>query len=208
MGIPGIGQDGHLRTRQGHGVGNLADMVGAQFDHRRDMLFGQLQQGQRYPEVIIEVATRGQHFAIQRRTQDGREHFLDRGLATGAGHCRQLATKRLTIQCAQLAQRQSCVSHLQLRQGQAGIRLLDQRRHGALGRHFRQVGMPVEIRPTQGNEQLPRLQAPAVRAQAAERHVPAQQTTIQGQGHFRQRQWLKHGPPPRHAEPRRPVAGR
>ena len=171
MRSPGIIQHGHLRFGQVNGVSDFANMVGAQLDHPSNMLRRQLQQGQRRTEVVIQVATGGQNRTLQALAQDAGEHFLDGGLAAGAGNRHHRRVERLTIERTQLTQGQTGIGDQQLRQRRTRHFTRHQRSHCAFAGDFSQVIMAIETRTGQGNKQLTRLNRPAVAAHSAECHV-------------------------------------
>ena len=58
-------------------------MVGAHLDHRVAVFRVQAQQGQRHADIVVEVALGGQGRSTP--SQDGGQHFLERGLAVATG---------------------------------------------------------------------------------------------------------------------------
>ncbi len=112
MGGTGVGDHADLRTHQRDGVGNFAETGGTQFDDRDTMPGTQLQQRQRRAEVVVQVAAGGQHavFAVG-GTQDAGEHFLDAGLAAGAGDRRHRAIEAVAVQRAEPPKRQTGIRH-------------------------------------------------------------------------------------------------
>ncbi|MNL27533.1 hypothetical protein D3C87_1491280 [compost metagenome] len=162
----------------------------------------QFEQGQRNAEVIIQIATGRQHRTA--RAQDAREHFLDRGLAAGAGDGCDLMREGFAVQRAQLAECLTGIADQQLRQCAVGHFTLDQCRHGTFGRHVIEVVMTIEARTGQGNEQLTRFDRTAVDADTVEAGIGRNQAGIQRAGQFAQFQGFKHGPPPTRSRRDRP----
>ncbi len=103
----GVIDDRYVGASHGHGVGNLADARSAQLYHCGCVFRGQFQQGQGRTQVIVQVAPS----SVYRTTgaQDAGEHFLDRGLAAGAGYRSDRAAERGAIERTQLPQRQASV---------------------------------------------------------------------------------------------------
>ena len=64
-------------------VGHFAGMIGADLDHRVAVRGVEPVQRERHADVIVEIAARRERRA--RALEDGRGHFLDRGLAVAAG---------------------------------------------------------------------------------------------------------------------------
>ncbi|MCY1182218.1 hypothetical protein D9M73_227680 [compost metagenome] len=74
-------------------------MCGAQAQHR-----------QRQADIVVQVAAGGQALVLaHRRGKDGRDHFLDRGLAVAAGHRHRRQRELAAPAGAQLAQREARV---------------------------------------------------------------------------------------------------
>ncbi len=201
VGGTGVVDDDHLRPGQADGVADLADARGTQFDHCGAVLRGDLQQGQRCAEVVVEVATGGMHRPAG--TQDRGEHFLDRGLAAGAGDGHHRLVEGCTIQRAELAKRHAAVGDHQLRQVDIGDFALDQRGDGPFGLHIGQVVMAIEARPAEGDEQLTGSDAAAVDADAGETGVGACQACVQCSSQLAEHHRLKHVEPPRRQGPSR-----
>ncbi|MCY1178698.1 hypothetical protein D9M73_190630 [compost metagenome] len=195
-----------MRLGQADGVADLANARGAQLDHRGAVLRGNLQQGQRRAEVVVQVAAGGVHQATG--AQDAGEHLLDRGLTAGAGNGHDWLVERGTVQRTELTQGQAAISDEQLRQVDIGHFTLDQGRDSAFGFHIRQVVMAIETRAGQGDEQLPGADAAAVDTDAGEGGVGTDLLTTQCCGQLAEGQRLKHVEPPRLQVPFRLRSGR
>lgn len=207
MGGAGIGDDRHVRAGQLDRVGDLADARGAQFDHCATVLRRQLQQGQRYAEVVVQIATGSQHRLgiAGLGTQDAGEHLLDRGLAAGARHGRQRAGELAPVQRAQSPQGRTGIAHQQLRQGRVGDFALHQRSHRALGGNLGEIVVAVETRPTQGNEQLAGPDGATVGGNRRKDGVLADQAGVQRDRQLAEAKRLKHAAPPRRPGRARPA---
>ena len=72
-----------FRTRQADGPGDFALVVGAEFDHRVLMLFGQPQQRHRDADIVVQVAGGIQRVAAL--AEDRRGHLFNRGFTGRAG---------------------------------------------------------------------------------------------------------------------------
>ncbi len=79
----GVGDEPDRRPRELHEVGHFAGAIGADFDHRVTVRAIEAVQRERHADVVVEVAARRERVA--RALEDGRGHFLDRGLAVAAG---------------------------------------------------------------------------------------------------------------------------
>ncbi|MNJ28516.1 hypothetical protein D3C77_230540 [compost metagenome] len=191
----GIVDQRHLWLGQSNGVGNLANARGTQLDDCRGMLRGDFKQGQRGAEVVVQVATRGQDRTAG--AQDAGEHFLDRGLAAGAGDGSDRLVERGTVQRTQLAQSLAAIGNQQLRQAGAWHFSFDQGSNSALGLYFIEVIVTVKTRPGQGDKQLPGNDCATVDADAAEAGISTQQAGLQRRGQLAEGQWFKHEGPPR-----------
>ncbi|MNM88582.1 hypothetical protein D3C81_1008030 [compost metagenome] len=170
------------------------------------MLRGNLQQGQRRAQVVVQVATGGMNRATG--TQDAGKHLFDRGLAAGAGDRYHRFVVAGTVQRTELPEGQTAVGNHQLRQIDIGHFTLHQRCHSALGLHIGQVVVAVETRPRQGDEQLPGADAAAVDADTAEAGICADQASAQCCGQLAECHGLKHVEPPRLQVPFRLRPGR
>ncbi|MNP30941.1 hypothetical protein D3C76_1240390 [compost metagenome] len=180
MGGTGVVDDDHLGLGQADGVADLANARSAQLDHRGAVLRGDLQQGQRRAEVVVQVAAGGVHQATS--AQDAGEHLLDRGLAAGTGDGHHRLVEGSTVQRAKLAEGQAAIGDQQLRQVDIGYFTLDQGRDSALGLHISQVVVAIEARAGQGDEQLPGANTAAVDADAGEGGVGTDLATTQCRG--------------------------
>ncbi|MNV78989.1 hypothetical protein D3C71_1725170 [compost metagenome] len=170
------------------------------------MLRGDLQQGQRRAEVVVEVAARGQDRAPG--PQDASQHLLDRGLAAGAGNGHDGFVEGRAVQRAELTEGQAAVAHYQLRQVDTGHFALDQGSYCALGLHVGQVVMTIEARTGQGDEQLTCANAAAVDADAGEAGIGARLARLQWRSQLTECHDFKHTEPPRRQGPSRLRPGR
>ncbi len=202
VGGTGIVDDCHVGLGQRHGVGDFADARGTQFDHGRRVFRGQFEQSQRCPEIIVQVATSGQHRPA--RAQDAGEQFLDCGFAAGAGDGCNRLVKGSTVQRAQLAEGQAGVGDQQLRQGGVRHFALHQGTHGAFGGDVIKVVVAVETRPGQRHKQLARLDVAAVDTHAIEAAIARQYAGRQRLGQFAELHRFKHERPPRQSGRDRP----
>ncbi|MNN54310.1 hypothetical protein D3C81_1691220 [compost metagenome] len=159
------------------------------------MLRGDLQQGQRRAQVVVQVATGSVHQATG--AQDAGKHFLDRGLAAGTGDGGDRASELGTVQGAQLPQGQTAVGNHELWQVATWHLTFHQGCNGALGLHLVQVIVTIEARPGQGDKELPGSNGTAVDADAGKGCIVIHQPALQGRGQLAEGQWLKHGEPPR-----------
>ncbi|MNC11812.1 hypothetical protein D3C75_595200 [compost metagenome] len=199
----GIVDQRHLWLGQSNGVGNLANARGTQLDDRRGVFRGNFEQRQRGAEVVVQVATRGQDRTAG--AQDAGEHFLDRGLAAGAGDRYQPTAKRSAVERAELAKGQTGIGHHQLRQLDRLHLVFHQRGGGTLAGHLLEIVVTVETLTTEGDEQLPRLDRAAVDADAVEEGIGPGQFSLQGSQHTAQHPGFKHPAPRERPAQRRPV---
>ena len=98
----------------------------------------------------------------------------------------------LTVERPQTPQRQASIGDNQLRQRRALDFACDQSRHRAFGGHLGEIGMTIEARTGQRNEQLPRLDRPAVSADRREAGIGPHQTAGQRQLQLAQSHGFKH----------------
>ena len=206
MGSTGVIDDDHLRLGQADGVADFANARSAQLDHGGAVLRGDLQQGKRRAEVVVQVAAGGVHQATG--AQDAGKHFLHRCLATGTGNGHYGLVESSAVQGTELTQCCPAILDQQLRQVDTGHFTLDQRSNRALGFNVSQVVMAIETRAGQGDEQLPGADAAAVDADADEGGVGTDLLTTQCCGQLAECHRLKHVEPPRLQGPSRLRSGR
>jgi hypothetical protein len=117
----------------------------------------QAHHGQRHADLVVQVALRGQaRFLAKGGGQDGRDHFLDRGLAVAAGDADD-GNGELAAPCiADPAQRHQRVRHDDGRQREALRQLLDDDRRDAVGGHLLEEVVGIEGFAAQCDEQRAR----------------------------------------------------
>ena len=87
-------------------IGNFTRMVHAQLNHA-DLVAGtQTQQGQRYTNVVVEIALGRKSRVLLPGAQDGRNHLRDRGFTVAARHRNQRQAKAGAPCGGKLTQRQ------------------------------------------------------------------------------------------------------
>ena len=87
----GVGDEPDRGPRELHEVGDFAGAIGADLDHRVTVRGIEPVQRERHADVVVEIAARRERVA--RALEDGRGHFLDRGLAVAAGDADDRASK-------------------------------------------------------------------------------------------------------------------
>ncbi len=198
MGGSGVGDQADIRAHQADGVSDVTHSRGAELDDRAAVFGAQFQQRQWRTEVVVQIAARSQHGVVPVSTaQNAGEHFLDAGLATRAGDGGDWPLEGLTVERPQTPQRQASIGDNQLRQRRALDFACDQSRHRAFGGHLGEIGMTIEARTGQRNEQLPRLGRPAVSADRREAGIGPHQTAGQRQLQLAQSHGFKHRASPR-----------
>ena len=116
-------------------IGDLADVVHAEFEHGGAVLPGELPQHQRHADVVVEVAPRRQATLVAvRRRQDRGDHLRDRGLAVASGHRDDRQREpRAPLGCRE-SERAPAVRHDDLRQVDFDDALHQRGRRAALAR--------------------------------------------------------------------------
>ena len=118
------------------------------------MLRRQAQQGQRQANVVVEVAGGGQHrVGAGVATQNRRQHFLDRGLAVGAGDANAQRRQAERPAGGQPAQGQAGVLYLD-QAGAGQVKIRAHQRGRALGDNLGDEVVGVEAFALQGDEQI------------------------------------------------------
>ena len=184
VGGPGIIEHGNMGFGHADGVSDFTQTRSTQFNHCRGVFLGQLKQGQRHAQVIIQVAFGRQHRTTG--TQDAGEHFFNGGLATGTGDGGNRLVVTGTIERTQLAQCNACILDHQLRQSRLRYFALDQGRDRAFGSHFIQIVMTIKTRAGQGDKQLTLADRTTVDADTVETAIGRNQPAIQRIGYFAQ----------------------
>ena len=115
VGRASVGNHCHLGARDVSQQGDLTRMIGPHFNHTKIMLPPHRQQGHRYTNGVIQVATgRGDTTTAG---DNRRDHLFGCGLAVAAGHCDQRQSKSLTPGSSKATQGKACIIHDQLWQG-------------------------------------------------------------------------------------------
>ena len=178
---------------------DFPEMVHAHFDHRKMVPLAQLQQCQRHADVVVEIALGGQDrgIVVARGAQNGRRHFLHRGLAVGAGECHQPPPETIPPPARELAQGQPRVRHPNHRDAGIFRQHFVQQRAGRSGPgRRRDKVMAVEFFAGQRHEQVIRRHGAAIGGHAADhaRRGGRRQFAVDRLGSFLKRhESLVHG---------------
>ena len=184
----GVVHQCHGWLRQRRQPSDFARMVHAQFNHTQPVRMAQTQQRQGHPDVVVEVATGGQHLVFCCSpggcAQNGRNHLRHGGFAIAAGHSNQRQGELAAPLLRQLPQGRFGVGYFHTRQSSLLQTVLGQSRHGAHGFGLRQEIVCVETVAAQGHEQVAGLQTACVGVHA--QNVFGQGAYHPGAGQLRQ----------------------
>ena len=188
----GVIDNRHLRPGQAGEVADLAKMVHAHFDHRVAMRGGEAKQRQRQADIVVEVARGGVHGGgAGVGAQDGRHHFLDGGLAVGAGNADALHVEAGAPVCRQRTQRQAGIGHAD--HAALPCHLAADQCARAFGQHLGHEVVGIEFLAYQRHEQIAGLHGAAIGHHALETNITAQQLAAKHAGGVREHQ---HARPP------------
>ena len=175
----------HRRARDLGEVRDLAPVVHAELDRAPAVRMAQAEQRERQPDVVVQVAARGQHgFFTRMLPEDRRQHLLDRGLAVRAGDGNERRREARAPVAREIAEAAARVVDHQCRQRVlAAILAVDHRRRGLRRRHCLQKIVAVEALAAQRDEEIARLDRAAVGRHAGEQRVgPAAAGAERGRG--------------------------
>jgi hypothetical protein len=159
----------HRRLGDRSQLRDLARMIHAQLDDCGLVRGFQPDQRQRHADVVIQVAAGRQVLlGTELGGQDGRDHFLDRGLAIAAGDAYDRDVELAPPVRADLAERRAGIGHHQRRQREAGRQLFYHHGSDAARGDIVQEVMRIETLAAQGDEELAGTGFAAVGGQAME----------------------------------------
>ena len=150
---------------------DFAGLVGAQLERDRPVLGGEPEQGQGQPPLVVEARLGLEHRA--QGAEHGRHHLLGRGLAVGAGHGRDGQREPGSVVRGEAAERPRGVIHEHGRH--RGRKIVGQRVNdnagGAAGGRVSEIGVAIELAPSDGEEDLADGEGAAVDGHAPHRHA-------------------------------------
>ncbi len=180
VGVPDVGNEGHVRLHQPAQIVDLPCVVHPQLHHAHLMAPLQLEQGEGHADVVVEVPLR--FVDAEFCPQHGGYHVLGGGLAHRAGDGDKWDIEPFFVIPGQLPQGALGGAHLDVEfAGEIALPLPG----GKAARRPRlqgsvNEGVAVEPLPLQGDEQAARLNAPAVGAHLAHHGVQILKLSQQG----------------------------
>ena len=157
----GVSDDGDVGADEGGERGDFAGVVCADFDDGVAVFVGQAQQGERYADVVIEVALGGQGLSLL--LQEALQDFFGGGFAVGTGDGNEGGTAAFAVVTRQGSERREAVLDDDLRQVNVASRFDDSGNGTARFGGF-QIVRTVEVFAFEGDEERARRQVAAVGA--------------------------------------------
>ena len=164
-----IGHDRNRRLRQLRQGGDLTRVTHAQFNYGIAVLRPKAQQRQRQPDLVIEITQRIEYRRITHHVTEQMCHQLLGGclaIRTGNSHHGQIVTRAPGL--PQGPQGMTCVitdnqrPTFERRRRQHRMPGFDNGGHGPGFTHIFEKLMGIELRTTQGNKQIARLQCAGI----------------------------------------------
>jgi hypothetical protein len=157
----GVSDDGDVGADEGGERGDFAGVVCADFDDGVAVFVGQAQQGERYANVVVEVALGGQGLSLL--LQEALQDFFGGGFAVGAGDGNEGGTATFAAVTGKGSERREAVFDDDLRQVDVASCFDDSGNGAARFRSF-QIVRAVEVFAFEGDEERARRQVAAVGA--------------------------------------------
>lgn len=157
MGIPDVGDNGHVGLHDAAEILDLPEVIHAHLDHADLVVAVEPQKGEGQPNLIIEISLRLED--LEPLPQYRGHHILGRGLAHAARNGHKGDAELLLVMPGQIPQRLLGTAHFDIElAGQIALPLpLGKAARRPALQGFVQEGVSVKPLPHQGNEQRARI---------------------------------------------------
>ena len=124
---------GHRRFCELRQIGDFTGVIHAEFYDADAVVFCQPQQGQRYADIVVQIAFGGEGLVFLEGPHDAGNHLRHGGFTVAACHSHQRQVKLTAPTGSQLAQGYFCVAHLETRQASFSQAMLRNGRYCTVG---------------------------------------------------------------------------